>query len=344
MAAGRRDGGNGGRAGIRQVAEQAGVAISSVSRVLSGHPDVSDAMRKKVREAVETLHYEPDILAQSLRRGSSWTIGFVIANIANPLFAEIAIGAELALQKAGYAVLIANSLGAAERDIRQIRLLKQRRVDGFILSLADEEDPATVAELKRLDRPFVLLDRAVRGTRKANSVLSDHAGGVRAAVAHLARLGHRHIGFIGGYPRVRPSSERVAALEAAAAAHRIKATVACGQYTAEYGAEAARAMLDAKGAPTAILAGSNQILVGVLKTLRALGLQVPDDISLVTCDDLPLSEFLFVRLATIYRDVPKLGETAADLLLASLRGEPAREIVLPAEFRPGESCAKPRRR
>jgi len=125
-AAGRNNGGAGARAGIRQVAEQAGVAISSVSRVLSNHPDVSDTMRMRVREAVAQLNYEPDILAQSLRRGSTWTIGFVISNIANPLFAEIAIGAELALQKAGYSVLIANSLGAPERDVSQIGLLKQR--------------------------------------------------------------------------------------------------------------------------------------------------------------------------------------------------------------------------
>ena len=92
-------------------------------------------MRARVRAAVAALRYEHDILAQSLRRGSTWTIGFVISNIANPLFAEIAIG--------------------AERDVSQVRLLKQRRVDGLILSLS-----TTVAELKRLDLPFVLLDRA----------------------------------------------------------------------------------------------------------------------------------------------------------------------------------------
>jgi LacI family transcriptional regulator len=244
-------------------------------------------------------------------------------------------------------VLIANSLGAAERDVSQIRLLKQRRVDGFILSLADEEDPNTIAELKRLDRPFVLLDRTVRGIKSANSVLSDHAGGVRAAIAHLAGLGHRHVGFIGGYPRVRPSRERVAALNEACARHGITASVSCGRYTAEYGEQAAEELLAAApraAAPTAILAGSNQILVGVLKTLRRLRLAVPADMSLITCDDLPLSEFLFVDLATIHRDVPKLGVTAAELLLATLHGEPAREILLPVAFRPGASCARPRRR
>jgi len=343
-AAGRNNGGAGARAGIRQVAEQAGVAISSVSRVLSNHPDVSDTMRMRVREAVAQLNYEPDILAQSLRRGSTWTIGFVISNIANPLFAEIAIGAELALQKAGYSVLIANSLGAPERDVSQIGLLKQRRVDGLILSLSDEEDPTTAAALKRLDKPFVLLDRVVRGLKTANSVLSDHAGGVRAAVAHLAGLGHRHIGFIGGSPRVRPSRERVAALQEACRLHGITASAVCGSYTSEYGEAAAAELLDGAAAapPTALIAGSNQILVGVLKTLRRRQLEVPRDISLVTCDDLPLSEFLFVELATIYRDIPKLGTTAAELLLAALHGEPPREIMLPVEFRPGASCARPR--
>ncbi|MGH3385547.1 MAG: LacI family DNA-binding transcriptional regulator, partial [Nocardioidaceae bacterium] len=98
-----------GRTGIRQVAERAGVAVSSVSRVLSGHPNVSKAMRRRVLLAVADLGYEPDLLAQGLRRGETMTVGFVVGDISNPLLAEIALGAETSLGKLGYSMLLANS-------------------------------------------------------------------------------------------------------------------------------------------------------------------------------------------------------------------------------------------
>src|SRR6516165_8868567 len=162
-----------GRPDIREVAKAAGVAVSSVSRVMSNHPDVSPAMRKRVNDAARTLGYEPDIVAQSMRKGSTQTIGFLVSDISNPLFSEIALGVETTLNREGYAMLIANSQGNPNQDATRIRLLRQRRVDGFILCLSDEEGSA-IAQLRELDRPFVLLDREVRGL-DVPAVVSDHA-------------------------------------------------------------------------------------------------------------------------------------------------------------------------
>ena len=105
-----------GRPDIRQVAKRAGVAVSSVSRVMSNHPDVSPAMKKRVNDAARALGYEPDIVAQSMRRGSTQTIGFLVSDISNPLFSQIALGVEMALNGEGYAMLIANSQGNPHHD------------------------------------------------------------------------------------------------------------------------------------------------------------------------------------------------------------------------------------
>lgn len=329
------------RTDIRQVAKKARVAISSVSRVISGHPDVSPAMRERVQAAVKALGYEPDIVAQSLRRGSTRTVGFLIGDISNPLFADIALGAELALHEAHHAMLIANSLGAATDDAAQLSLLRQRRVDGFVLSLSDETHPETIAQLKTLGKPFVLIDREVSSVPSA-AVLSDHAEGIRAAAEHLIKLGHRRIGLIAGGRTVLPTYARADALLAACDAHRgVRALIEYGTYSAEHGEATAEAFLSQRDPPTALIAGGNQLLVGVLRAIRRRRLRIPKDVSLVTCDRIPLAEFLEPALATIERDTRKLGHSAAQVLLEVLQGAAPRRVVLPVNFVPGQSCGPP---
>src|SRR3954469_23808753 len=126
--------GEGGQGSMTEVADAAGVAMSSVSRVLSGHPDVSDEMRARVMLAVEKLGYTPDMLAQSLRRRATLSIGFVAGDISNPLMASIVKGAETELRRGEYSMLLANSEGDPDRDAEHIRLFGQRRVDGLMLS------------------------------------------------------------------------------------------------------------------------------------------------------------------------------------------------------------------
>ena len=327
-----------GRPDIREVAKAAGVAVSSVSRVMSNHPDVSPAMKKRVRDAARTLGYEPDIVAQSMRKGSTRTIGFLVSDISNPLFSQIALGVEMALNGEGYAMLIANSQGNPHHDTKRIRLLRQRRVDGFILSLADEENPAGIALLKALDRPFVLLDREVRGL-DAPAVVSDHASGMRAAVEHLVYLGHKNIGLICTGGLVRPSKARIDEVLAACREHPgVSAIVEAGSSTAAHGEAAAEMLLSRRTPPTAIIATSNQTLIGVLQSLRRHQIDVPREMSLVTCDPLPLSEFLEPSLATIDRDHVQMGRTAAELILETLRGKATAKVTLPVTFDPHESC------
>lgn len=326
---------------IREVADYAKVGIGSVSRVLSGHPDVSEAMRKRVMKAVEELGYRPNLVAQGLRRGTTSTIGYVVSDISNYLFSEIALGAEHVLMGAGHAMLILSSISSAGGDSAQIEVLAQRGVDGLILSLQDESDAEILAALERLGRPVVLVDRELPGFEGAAAVLADHASGIELAVRHLMDLGHERIALISGTPSIRPTRERERALFAMRE-EGSQFESYTGAYSNEHGARVASDLLSRDPRPTAIIAGGNQILAGVLAAIRDRGLRVPDDLSMITCDKLALAEFLDPPLATITRDTDEMGRSAGRLVLAALKGQPASEVTVPVTFEPGRSCAPAR--
>jgi LacI family transcriptional regulator len=333
-----------GRSSMREVADMAGVAMSSVSRVMSGHPDVSPAMRERVMEAVERLGYEPDLLAQSLRRQATRSVGFVVGDISNPLLAEIALGAETTLREAGYSMLLTNSENDPALDAGHVRLLMQRRVDGLLLSLASEEHPATVSTLAQLEAPVVLIDRELPREVRASAVLSDHRTGMRAAVRHLLDLGHRRIGLILGQP-MRFSRERRLGLEDAYRERTLEPTYRTleGELGSAHGRSATSRLLDSPEPPTAIVAGGNQLLIGTLEELLARGLTIGADISLISCDAIDVTELFTPPIAVVRRDNREIGRQAAALLLERLgETDPGpRTVVLPTAFDARPSAAPP---
>ena len=330
---------------MREVAELADVAISSVSRVLSGHPDVSAEMKERVLDAVAQLEYEPDFLAQSLRRGQTLSVGFVLADISNPLMADIVLGAEAELRGAGYSLVLMNSENDPSLDAAHIRFFQSRRVDGMILSLASETNPATVEGISAANVPVVLVDRELPEQLHASAVFNDHATGMDAAVRHLIGLGHRRIALVTGSQEQLPGRERIKGMQKVIAEYdgSVEGIYLPGSFSREHGEAAARELLTGPDRPTAIVAGGNQLLIGCLRVLQEARLRVPDDVSLVTCDDVPLSELYRPPIASITRDTVGLGRTAADLLLRRLgeNGGPAETVVLPTVFTPRESCAPP---
>jgi LacI family transcriptional regulator len=333
----------GARVNIQHVAERAGVAPSSVSRVLTGHPNVSEVMRHRVIDAVAALGYEPNLLAQSLRRGASMTVGFVVGDIANPLLAEVALGAETGLREAGYTMLLANSMDDPALDASHIRIFSQRRVDGLLLSVSDENSSSTREALARTTVPCVLVDREMMGIGHISAALTDHTTGLSAAIARLFDLGHRRIALVNGNQRVRPGRERATIMRRCARHLGLSCLVRSGSFTEEHGERAMEALLDSKAPPTAVIAGSNQLLVGVMKCLRRRGYEIPEHISLVTCDQIPLSEFVTPPLATIERDAYQMGALAAKLMLERISGAAPRQVSIPTTFRPTDSCAPPSR-
>lgn len=312
---------------IKEVASRAGVALSSVSRVLNEHPDVSATMRKRVLEAVGELGYEPDLLASGLRRGATRTVGFVVPDIVNPLFADILKGAERRLRRSGYSVLLAHSEGDERRDVESARLFRRRRVDGLILSLTDETRPETLAELCGLDVPVVLLDREVDADLGFAAVLSDHRTGIRLATEHLLDLGHRDITLVTGNELTRPSRERAAGFAEGFMQRGLTPglrSVRYGSFSSEFGSQAVDDLLRDGRMPTAIIAGGNLIFVGIVRALRRHGVRVGRDVALISCDDTALAELHEPPVTVVFRDTHAMGSIAADLLLGLMdeNGQP----------------------
>ena len=324
---------------IKDVAQMAGVAVSSVSRVLGNHPDVSPEMKGRVMQAVQACGYQPNSVAQSLRRGVSMSIGFVVGDISNPLMSAIASAAETRLAENGYTMLLANSQGRPERDAANIGLLRQRHVDGLLLSLTDEEEAPLREEFELFAKPTVLLDRD-GGAPGASRVLFDHAEGFGQATRHLAELGHVRIALVAGSKGVRHTRERMKAVRSVCSALGLaEPIVHTGPMNREQGREATLAALSAQPRATAIICASNQLLPGVLTAIRELSLSIPADVSLITTDDVDLAEFHSPPLSTINRDAKAFGVQAAESILRGLQGADADTVTLPTWFNPRDSCA-----
>ena len=328
---------------MREVAERAGVAMSSVSRVLSGHPDVSPKMREAVNAAVVALGYRPDILAQGLRLRKTLSVGFTVSDIGNSVLASAVTGAERRLRQAGYSLLLTNSEGDAELDAENIQLLQQRRVDGLILSLADENHALTVEVLRQIESPFVLLDRDVPAGLSASRVCFDHRSGMFQATRQLLELGHREIALISGGPQ-GPARERRLGVEDAVAGigNGSRCVVYDGEFSIVHGERATHQILDGSRPVTAIIAGGNLLMQGALLALRDRSVKVGADLSFVGCDDVAVAELHTPQIAVVRRDMVSIGEAAAELLLELLNGfKGIKEITLPTEFVVRPSCAPP---
>jgi LacI family transcriptional regulator len=335
-----------GRAGMREVAERAGVAASSVSRVLSGHPDVSKKMRARVMAAVEELGYQPDMLAQGLRSGRTYSVGFALSNISNPVLAQFVTGAERRLRERGYSLLLTNSEGSPELDADQILLLGRRRVDGLILSLAEEHHARTVDVLRQVRTPIVLLDRDVPPGVHASCVAFDHHAGMGLAVEHLLKLGHRTFALIIGGPD-RPARERQLSIEETLQRANVGATLTVhpGEFSVESGRQTTLDLLARRPRPTAMIAGGNMLMHGALQAFRDTGVEVGRDVSFVGCDDVAVAELHKPQIAVVKRDLGAAGEKAAELLLAELEsdedGMNSQRVELPSEFVARASCGPP---
>lgn len=329
------------------MATRAGVAISSVSKVLSGRSDVSPALRARVLAAAAELGYQPNYLAQSLRRGATNLIGFVTSDLSDPFSAEIVAGAESVLRPAGYALLVMSSSHDPAIDTANVRYLYSRRVDAILVSPAREDDPNLLAALGDFDGPLVVLESELRGYLPVDAVVADHRAGARAAVEHLVGLGHERIAALTG-PLVRRSGrERLAGmLEALEVAGLTDRAV---PLPTEHDSAAADAALGpplaAVAPPTAVLAGSLPLLVGTLRALERRGLAVGHDVSVVGWDDGPLAQFHRPPLAVVDREPFALGEAAARRALARSAEDgrrddgPPQVEVLPARFVLRASCA-----
>ena len=312
-----------------------------MSRVLSGTRPVGADLRERVLKAAAELGYQPDLSAQAMRTGRSKAVGYVVSDFSNPLFSAIAMGADSVLYPRGYSLVLVNSANDPKHEARAMSALRHRRVESLLISLADETDAGLASRLRAFDS-VVLLDREVPGA-SPDAVCSDHALGMAQALARLVELGHGRIALVAGSQVQRGGRARVEAFRAHLGDRLDENLVRTGELSAETGYFATHDLLSLAQPPTALIAGNNQLFVGVLEAVRDRRLSIPVDISLVTCDDVDLARLHDPPIDVINRQPIELGQRAAELTLERLADPqaPQRRVLLPTYFEARASSVSP---
>lgn len=303
---------------IKDVAARAGISYTTVSHVVNGTRPVSDPVRDKVEAAIAELGYVPSGVARSLRARATGTLGLLVPNASNPYFAELARGIEDHAERNGYSVILCNSDDDIDKQLRYLRVLVERRIDGLIVATV-ASDKAFAEALAGLRVPLMLVDRSLDGVT-ADRVQVDHERGGFLATQHLLELGHRRIACIGGPASTQVVQLRAAGYRRALAGAKVEAlpVVDCA-FTSPAGYAAAQALLADHEPPTAIFAGNDMIALGVLRAAAERGVRVPEQLSVVGFDDIEVSRYLYPALTTVGQSIGQLGETAAARLLARIR-------------------------
>jgi LacI family transcriptional regulator len=331
---------------IKDVARAAGVSAGTVSRVTSNNPTVQPHVRAQVLAAIKRLGYRPNAIAQSMRTAETKLIGCLVADLSNPLYSAILKSAEAILSAMGYTLLIASSEDRIEREIALIEAFSRRRVDGLIAVLSDERDPRMLQALEESGIPLLLMERDI--DVPGDVIATDHFGGMRSATEHLLSLGHRRIAMITGTINTRSGRDRVGGYRAAHTAVGLtvdEALVRCESLTTAYAFSETQRLLSLREPPTAIIAGGNLMLAGVLRALGLLGRAVPGDISVLSSGDTELAELAAPPVTVVRWDLVQFGREAANLILNRLQNphDPTRKVVIPCELVLRKSCAAPAR-
>jgi LacI family transcriptional regulator len=333
---------------IRDVAKRAGVATSTVSRVLNNSGYVSAATRARVEAAIDELGYVPNRVARSLRLKRTNTLAMLVADISNPFWTTVVRGAEDAANEAGFTVVLCNTDESKAKQDAYLDVLLQRRVDGILFAPVCSV-PEPVERVQRQKVPIVVLDRRVPGAQ-VDVVRGDSEGGAYKLVRYLLELGHARIAALSGPKSVSTSVERIEGYRRAlreAGLGEDADRVYFGTFTEDAGYDLTFEALEADPRPTALFACNNFMAAGVLRALRQAGLRLPQDVSLVAFDDLPSWMLIEPFLTVADQPAYEMGRQAAELLIARLAvpasgptaGE-VQEIVLPTEIVVRRSCRR----
>jgi len=326
---------------MADVARLAGVSVTTVSHVVNGTRPASARTIAAVQAAIERTGYSQNVVARALARARTQSLGLAISGLSNPYFAPVIAAVEAAATRAGHTLLLAETHDDAEQELRVIRALIERRVDGLLLAPAPGAAERAIPYLAAQEAPVVLLDRFVDA--ELDQVGSESEAPTRALVEHLLGRGHTRIGMVVGIAGLSTTAERVRGYRAALAAAGVEADdalIADGGSQADLAGAATARLLDLADPPTALVSGNNHMTIGVLRALQARGLRVPRDLALVAFDDFDWADLFEPRLTVIAQPTARIGERAVELLLSRIE-RPERAIRrerLPTTFVHRASC------
>jgi LacI family transcriptional regulator/LacI family repressor for deo operon, udp, cdd, tsx, nupC, and nupG len=309
---------------IKDIARQAGVSHTTVSRALHNSPLISEETTQRIQAIAAELNYHPSFVARSLKTNRTQALGVIVSHIDDPFFSEILQGIDDVAQANGYSLFIAASQHDFGREKAIIQTMREHRVDGVILCspryAREQGHPLYLSDI-----PLVAINNQAMDDYPF-SIYHDDVDGARQACEHLIGLGHRQIGFLGDATSGRTTQERLAGFQQTMQSADLESP---SEYinlvpgsSALQGYEAVRYFLSLEHRPTALICYNDMMAVGVLKGLHQAGLRVPEDISVTGFDNITVSEYTAPPLTTI--DQPKrfLGAEAARMMLDQLNNQP----------------------
>lgn len=330
---------------IYDVAREAGVSMATVSRVVNNNPNVKPQTRKKVYEAIERLGYRPNAVARGLASKKTTTVGVVIPDIANAIFAEVARGIEDIANMYHYNIILCNADKRKDKEIRVINTLLEKQVDG-LLFMGGAVTEEHIQAFKTSNVPIVLC-----ATKDENGVIPsvdiDHEAAAFDAVSRLIAEGHRSIAMISGtlqdpangYARFQGYKR---ALAQAGIAYR-EDYVRVGNYKYESGIDATQYFLGLSERPTAIFSATDEMAIGAIHCIQDSGLRVPEDVSVISVDNSRISSMVRPLLTTVAQPMYDIGAVSMRLLTKLMKKETVENatVTLPHELIVRRSVAAP---
>lgn len=311
---------------IRIKEEAVGVSVNTISRALSGKPEISHETKAKVLEVAAKLGYRPSRLARGLRSNKTGIIGVIVTDIANPFFGALDKSVEEAARESDYSVILQDTDEDYEKEKETIQVMFAKQVDGLLITPV-QTGKETIEELKESGLPFVLLGRYFEDLETDYVVTDDVEGGF-LATEHLIKRGHRSIAMINGPVHISSAKDRFQGYKKALMHYGIeldRSLIYSGAVRMEDGYKVAKMVLDLRPRPTAIFAFSDFVAFGVMWAIREAGLRIPDDAAIVGYDDIEFSAHAEVPLTTVRIPKQTLGQKAVEVLLKKLRDEASAE-------------------
>ncbi|MBO6239308.1 MAG: LacI family DNA-binding transcriptional regulator [Butyrivibrio sp.] len=313
---------------IYDIAKEAGVSASTVSRVLTGSASVRKEKKERIQKIIEKYNFKPNALAKGLSDTSTKTIGVIAADIRNPFYASLFVSCELAAEAAGYSVVLANSLGVKEREVNQLDYLMQQRVDAIIQIGGRVDDLVTddsyAEKLRDICKTTPVVVTGKIDKAPVYSVSINQTKAMDIIMEHLIGLGHEKIAMVGGLMRVVSTYNKYNSYVENLKKHGIAVKgeyVINGNYDPVSGYEGTNKLLELSEQPTAIVAINDFAASGALRSIREHGLRVPEDISVVSFDNTYTADILSPKLTSIDYDYDHFGKMLVDTAIAVIKGQ-----------------------
>ena len=332
---------------MKRIAGELGVSITTVSKVLNHHGDISEATRTRVLAKVEELGYQRNAVARSLSLRRTHTLGIVIPDLMHSFFVEVIAGIEPVASQRGYGLLLCSSGEDPHKERAELEMLRGRQVDGVVVASAHGSGNTDVLQhLVKHGTTIVMIDRDDHPAVKCHRVLTDDEQVGQLATSHLLDTGRRAIAHIGGPPIVH-AKRRERGWREALRARGLKAPeewIVRGGFMESDGYRAMKRLLTVRPRVDAVFAANDPAAIGAMKAIWEAGLRVPDDIAIVGVGDIALGDLLRVPLTTVGWSRRDQGRHAAELLLngLDLEDDPPQRIVIPPRLIVRESSGAAR--